>query len=75
MMAYEINKSNMANDIVLTISLILSLIISELIIILGNVIKNETIIFFLLNFVIVKITYNELSKIAKIYHIRKGIRD
>lgn len=71
-MKHEINKSNMINDIVLTISLIISVIIAELIITAGNVTDNKAAIFFLLTFVLIKLTYNEFSKLARIYHIKKG---
>ena len=70
----KIDKFNMINDIVLTLSLIISVIITELILNSSNC-KDKSIPFFILNFVLIKITYNKFSKFVKLYYIKKGIRE
>lgn len=74
MAKHEINKSNMINDIVLTISLIISIILVELIMYIGSVNENQTFVFFILIFVLIKITYNGFSRIVRMYQYKKGIR-
>jgi hypothetical protein len=41
---------------------------------LGNITENQAIVFFILAFVLIKITYNELSKFVRIVRKRLGIR-
>ena len=64
-MKREINKSHMINDIVLTISLIVSVIITKLIMSIGDVTENKSAIFFILTFINIKVTYNAFLKITR----------
>ena len=71
-MKHEINKDSMINDIILTISLVLSTIIVETLIYFIGIL-DKTIIFFISNFIGIKLIYNVLSKIVREY--RKRIRE
>ena len=71
-MKHPINKNNMKNDIILTIALIVSLIISETVMFMVD--DNKAILFFILTFLLVKITYNGLIKLSRYYDKKKGIQ-
>ncbi len=68
-MKHEINKDSMINDIILTISLVLSTIIVETLIYFIGIL-DKTIIFFISNFIGIKLIYNVLSKIVREYRKR-----
>lgn len=59
-MQHEINKATMKNDIVLTLSLIISIVIANMIMYITNLndSKYHTIIFFAIFFILIKILYN-----------------
>lgn len=65
-MAHEINKANMINDIILTISLAISVIIVKAVMYMTNIDTHEYegMIFFIASFIMVKITYFSLTKLA-----------
>lgn len=66
------HKYNMRNDIILTIALVISLTIVELLMFLVN--DNQASLFFVLTFLLVKIVYNGSLKVVRIYDKKKGIQ-
>ena len=68
-MKHEINKNKMRNDIVLTIALVISIILTEIMMHFTNL-ANSAIAFFLFAFILTKITYHIILKIA---YIKKWI--
>ena len=71
-MNHSINKSCMRNDIILTIALVLSLTMVEILMFLVN--DNEAILFFVLTFLLVKTFYNGLVVMVRHYDRKKGIQ-
>lgn len=68
----HIDKYNMVNDIILTLSLIFSMIIVETIMVLFNC--SSPIIFFILTFFFIKFLYHALYKLYKKFRKLYGIR-
>ena len=66
-MAHEINKASMINDIILTISLIISFIIVKSVMYVTklNTLENEGIIFFVSSFIMIKIIYFSLTRLVR----------
>lgn len=62
-MKNEINKNKMINDIILTVSLCISIVILELLMHIF-VIEFESFMYFILIFALIKIIYNGLLKIS-----------
>lgn len=61
----RIDKQSMINDIILTIALVLSLFISDVIIHIINIHENEFLIFSILSFVFIKAFYNIIIHILR----------
>lgn len=68
MKKHEINKAGMYNDIILTISLIISVILVELGMYLTNMSDHEynTVIFFIASFIFIKLIYNFLLRTIRV---------
>lgn len=63
-MKHELNKDNMKNDIILTIALAISIFITELVMTFTNL-ADSAIVFFIFAFVLTKISYHLILKIAR----------
>lgn len=75
-MAHELNKAKIRNDVILTISLLLSMVVSECIMHMTkmHVYDYDVLIFFVLLFILIKIFYNLISKFTNKYIMYKKMR-
>ena len=66
-MKHEIDKNNMINDIILTLALVVSIVLTELTMLFTNFVDHEyeTAIFLVLIFIFVKLTYNGFNMVLK----------